>query len=287
MPVAKRINCFEHDGLLFDVIDSGPIDGEIVVLLHGWPQTAKCWTDVSAVLHDAGYRTIAPNQRGYSAGARPAAVSAYRIDRLVADIHALISVLGGRPVHLVGHDWGAAVAWMYAIKHPTLLRTLSTVSVPHIGAFLRAMISGDQFFRSYYMGLFQVRGLIEYIATQQKKVFAALLKSSGMSDAQLAEVYHDIIDQGGFTPTINWYRAMLLASPKDMFRKVSVPTLYVWGDQDSALSQKGAELCAKYVTGPYRLEIMPGVNHWIPEQNPEQLGTLLLNAFTMDERYYA
>lgn len=281
MPHAPRVDHFENDGLLFDVIDSGPIDGEIVVLLHGWPQTANCWTDVSAVLHDAGYRTIAPNQRGYSAGARPAAVADYRMSRLVADVHALIMLLGARPVHLVGHDWGAAVAWTFAGRHPALLRTLSAVSVPHTGAFMRAMLSGGQLLRSYYMGLFQVRGLIEYIATRQRKVFAALLKGSGMTDAQLNDVYRDIIDVGGFIPSINWYRAMLLASPKDLWRKISVPTLYVWSDQDTALSQKGAELCAKYVTGPYRFEVMHGATHWIPEQNPEQLGALLLDAFAM------
>src|SRR5699024_11175623 len=100
-----RLTCYRNQGLVFDVTDSGPLEGEKVVLLHGWPLTMTCWKDVAQPLNEKGFRTIAPNQRGYSAGARPKGRWAYRMSQLVGDVEALIQQLGGEAVHLVGHDW--------------------------------------------------------------------------------------------------------------------------------------------------------------------------------------
>src|SRR5690606_26265127 len=141
-----------NDGFTFDVIDGGPVDGDVIVLLHGFPQTATSWSKVAPLLHEAGYRSLAPHQRGYSPGARPSGRRAYSVDRLVADVAALVDTVGG-PVHLVGHDWGAIVAWAVAVERPELLRTLTTVSVPHPMAFLRSMARSTQLLHSYYMFL--------------------------------------------------------------------------------------------------------------------------------------
>lgn len=275
MTDSNRLTQFTHEGLCFEVADTGPIDGTVIVLLHGWPQTAKCWDSVAALLHQQGYRTIAPNQRGYSAQARPNKVVAYRMSQLVGDIVALINVLDVGAVHVVGHDWGSAVAWGLAANHPELVRTLTSVSVPHTGAFLRAMLSSDQLLRIYYMGLFQVPRLPEFIATRWQSLFSKLLLGSGMTPLQLKQVYQDVVTSGALTGSLNWYRAMAYVSPFEAFKKVSVPTLHIWGARDAALSRKGAELTANYVTGQYQLKILEHANHWIPEQNPTELAGLI------------
>lgn len=277
---ATRLSSFHNDGLTFDVIDTGPLDGDVVVLLHGWPQTAKSWAEVSARLNASGYRTLMPSQRGYSPLARPRRAYAYRMSRLVGDIMALIRALDAGPVHLVGHDWGAAVAWSLAAKHPQALRTLTSVSVPHSGAFLRAMLSSDQLPRSYYMGLFQLPKLPELLATRGKRLFTKMLADTGMTPAEVQTVYTDIIDTGAFSTSLNWYRAMAFTSLRDLFRKVTVPTMHIWSDGDSALSRRSAELAGRFATGPYQLRILGGGTHWLPEQMPGPLADLISESLT-------
>src|SRR5215213_5684608 len=125
-----RLRSYRHDGLTFDVEDEGPLEGDPVVLLHGFPQRSTCWRLVVPLLHARGLRTYAPDQRGYSPSARPARRRDYRLERLVDDVLALVEAIG-RPVHLVGHDWGAVVAWALASQRPDDVRTLTAVSVPH------------------------------------------------------------------------------------------------------------------------------------------------------------
>jgi pimeloyl-ACP methyl ester carboxylesterase len=118
-------------GLVFDLLAAGDPAGEPVLLLHGFPQTAACWTELAEALADAGYRVLAPDQRGYSPGARPAAVRDYRMPELVADVLAVADRAGARRFHVVGHDWGGAVAWHLAARHPERVATLTAVSTPH------------------------------------------------------------------------------------------------------------------------------------------------------------
>ena len=152
-----RIDVFHRDGLVFDVTDEGPLDGDVVVLLHGFPTDRTCWGRVTAALNTAGLRTLAPDQRGYSPSARPAGRAAYRLEELVADVVALIDATGRKQVHLVGHDWGGSLAWLVAGNHPDRVATLTAVSTPHPGALARAWRSGtDQRRRSWYIAAFQV-----------------------------------------------------------------------------------------------------------------------------------
>lgn len=155
------MDCFGRDGLLFDVRDSGPADGPIALLLHGFPQSAACWDQVTPLLAAAGCRVLAPHQRGYSPRARPTGRRAYRADELVADVVALVETAGGQPVHLVGHDWGAVVAWLLAAQRPELVTSLTALSVPHPAAFLRAVVSSRQALASWYMAAFQLPWLPE------------------------------------------------------------------------------------------------------------------------------
>ena len=125
-----RLLRYRHDGLTFDVTDQGPLDGDPVVLLHGWPERASSWRKVTPILHEHGLRTYAPDQRGYSKGARPPHRGDYAIQKLVDDVVALIETIG-RPVHLVGHDWGASAAYSAVGLEPERIRLLVTVGIPH------------------------------------------------------------------------------------------------------------------------------------------------------------
>lgn len=161
--MSARITRLEHDGLTFDVLDEGPLDGLPVVLLHGFPERSSTWAAIAPILHGAGLRTYALDQRGYSPGARPRGRWSYRLPLLVGDVAALIERIG-RPVHLVGHDWGAAVGWAVAGRLPEQVRTFTAVSVPHPAAFVRAMRSRSQRRRSGYMALFNLPVLPELMA---------------------------------------------------------------------------------------------------------------------------
>ncbi|MER6670350.1 alpha/beta fold hydrolase [Amycolatopsis japonica] len=275
MTAPRRIATFDHDGLVFDVRDTGPLEGDVVVLLHGFPQTGASWADTAALLHQRGYRTIVPDQRGYSPRARPRGRFAYRSSRLVADTVALIDTLGTEPVHLVGHDWGAVAAWSTAARRPDLVKSLTTVSVPHPGAFLRAMLGSDQLVRSYYMFLFQLPWLPELAIRSRPGVLERTLAGTGMTPAQIDQVRQDIVHGGALTGGLNWYRAMLFQHPAALRARVTVPTTHVWSDGDTALSRRSAELAGQYVDAAYRLEILTGVSHWVPEEAATTLAAII------------
>src|SRR3954451_14739753 len=150
--------------LTFDVRTLGPEDGDAVILLHGFPESSLSWSGVVPLLAGAGLRVVAPDQRGYSPGARPAGVESYTTDQLAGDVVGLADALGIGTFHLVGHDWGAAVAWVTAVRHRDRLRTLTAVSVPHLAAYGAALRSdADQQQRASYIGLLRQPGKAEHV----------------------------------------------------------------------------------------------------------------------------
>ena len=279
-PSLERITSYAHDGLSFDVLDDGPLDGVPVVLLHGFPERASTWRDVAPLLHARGFRTLAPDQRGYSPGARPARRRDYRVSRLTGDIVALVERVGG-PVHLVGHDWGAFVAWDLATRRPDLVRTLTAVSVPHPRAYLRALLGSDQALRSWYMLFFQLPRLPELTARKGGGRFDQLLVRAGMTPAEVARFRREVVEYGALTGGLNWYRAMFHVDRSVVGRKVSVPTTHVWSTEDSALTRRGAELTRRHVTGPYRFEVLL-CTHWIPTQEPARLARIVLDRISSE-----
>lgn len=271
---------YTRDGLVFDVRDAGPPDGPVVVLLHGFPQRNDSWNAVIDRLTAAGYRCLAPNQRGYSPGARPPRRRDYRMSELVADVGALIDASGAPRVHLVGHDWGAGVAWGVAAELPDRLATVSPVSVPHPAAFLKSFGTSRQGLASWYMGFFQLPWLPEWLLTRGKGAVAAkTLRRSGQTAAAAERDAQAMIEPGALTGGLNWYRGLPLSNLRDSNQRISVPTMYVWSDDDIALKPKGARNTARYVDGEYRFEVMPGVSHWIPDTEPDRLADLLLDWF--------
>lgn len=277
-----RIDTFTHAGLEFLVRDTGPIDGVPVVLLHGFPQRGSSWDAVAEHLHAAGYRTFAPDQRGYSPGARPKGRKPYRVPELVADIAALIERIG-EPVHLVGHDWGAIVAWSTAAEHPESIRTLTAVSVAHPGAFLKSMVSSTQLLHSWYMALFNITGAMELISRRAPGQLAVALRRSGMSAEMVRTFQREIVEDGALPGGLAWYRALPLTDLRASAGKVTVPTTMVWSTGDVALVRKGAELTERYVSGDYRLEILHGVSHWIPDEAPDLLAEAILDRIAEPE----
>lgn len=267
-----RLRRYTRSGLSFDVRDEGPLDGPVVVLLHGFPQDSTSWDQLVPLLHARGYRTLAPDQRGCSPDARPSTRSAYRRSELAADTVALIDAAGVAPVHLVGHDWGAAVAWQVAAERPDLIRSLTALSVPHPAAFVRALVTSSQALRSWYMLAFQLPMLPEWILSRTAD---AVLVKTGQSPDCARRDRDAMALPGRLRGGLNWYRALALSSPSAGSGRINVPTLYIWSDGDVVLGRKGAELTARFVDGPYRFEILRGVSHWIPDEVPEQLDRLL------------
>jgi pimeloyl-ACP methyl ester carboxylesterase len=274
--VTRRIRSVTRDGLTFDVLDEGPVDGEVVVLLHGFPERATSWRHVAPLLHAAGLRTLAMDQRGYSERARPRGRRAYRLSELVDDAAALVERAGGS-VHVVGHDWGAAVAWGLAARRPVLVRSLTAVSVPHPAAFQRAMLTSSQGLRSWYMLLFQAPFVVELVARRRGGPFDLALAQSGMTRAEVARCRREVVESGALTGGLAWYRAIPFADRTLATQHTTVPTTFVWSDGDTAIDRRGAELTASYVDAPYAYVELPGVSHWIPTQAPEQLATAILD----------
>lgn len=272
--MTERITEFTRSGLTFPVVDSGPIDGEIVALLHGFPQTPTSWAATAEHLHEQGYRTVVPWQRGYTRTASPARRWQYRSSELAADIAALLERTG--PAHLVGHDWGSSTAWLTAATYPHLVRTLTAVSVPHPLAFLRAFLRSDQALKSYYMYLFQVPAVPEFLARRFPGRFEAFLRASGMPDEAIRTVVDEVLEPGLLGGGLNYYRGMPFTAVKPgEGARVSRPVTYVWSTEDVALTRAGAELAGEYVDGPYRFVVLEGVSHWIPDERPAELAQLI------------
>jgi len=274
---------FRRGELVFDVIDAGPADGPVVVLLHGFPEQHTMWQSIIPQLTAQGYRCLAPRQRGYSPGARPTRRRDYRIPELAEDVRTLIDASGAERVHLVGHDWGAAVAWQVAQQFPDRLLTLTALSVPHPGAFSKALVTSRQALASWYMYFFQLPRVPEWYLKRGRGTFtlAGLAKSRAQHAPALADAEaRAMAEPGALTAALNWYRAMPLSLSRDTNTKVTVPTMYVWSDGDLALLEKGARLCGDYVRGEYRFEVLNGVSHWIIDEQPDTAGDLLLDWFT-------
>jgi pimeloyl-ACP methyl ester carboxylesterase len=278
MSVPKlRISSYVREGLTFDVRDEGPLDGDPVVLLHGFPERSTSWRAVAPLLHGAGLRTLAPDQRGYSPGARPSRRRDYRVAELVEDVVALVEEVGA-PVHLVGHDWGAVVGWNLAARRPDLVRSWTAVSVPHPAAFLRAGLTSTQAFRSLYMGLFQLPYVAELAASRPGGPFDRWLRASGMTEEEVARFRREMVDDGALPGGLGWYRALPLSLDRAVGEsRVGVPTTLVWSDRDAAIARAGVERSGEPVDAPYELVVLEGVSHWIPTHAPEALADAVLD----------
>ena len=274
---------YSRGDLVFDAVDAGPPDGPVVILLHGFPQMNTCWDDVIPKLTARGYRCLAPNQRGYSHGARPTRRRDYRMSELVDDLRALIGASGAQRVHLVGHDFGALVTWFAAAQMPDRLATVTALSTPHPVGGLKALVSSRQAFASWYVYFFQLPRIPERVFVGGRGDAGRLLKflvGHGQSSECAQRDARAMVAPGAFTAAVNWYRAMPLNKFLRLLRtKITVPTMHVFSGGDAFLSAEGAHACGRGVSGEYRFEMLPGVSHWIPDEEPDAVADLLLEWF--------
>jgi pimeloyl-ACP methyl ester carboxylesterase len=255
----------------------GPDDGEPVILLHGFPQSSYQWLPQLAALGHAGYRAVAPDQRGYSPGARPPDAAAYSMPNLVSDVLGFADALGVERFHLVGHDWGGAVAWVTAAYHPDRLLTLTSVSTPHPGAFSSSVREGEQRKLSAYMADLRDPGAEMLLLADDAVRLRQMYESFGFGEQATAEYVALLTQPGALTGALNWYRANQLGGRDLVLPAVTVPTLYVWPSADPYLGREAAGATAGFVEGPYRFEELAGVGHWVCEEAPDRLTHLLLD----------
>lgn len=267
---------FHRGGLELRAFDSGPADGEPVILLHGFPQRASSWDRVVPLLHAAGLRTLALDQRGYCESARPRGRRAYRMSELVGDAIGLLDAARLPSAHVVGHDWGAAVAWGLAGAHPERVRTLTAISVPHPAAFLKAMVLSDQLLRSWYIGFFQLPFVPEWVLNSPGPLPERALTRMGMTHEMIERYRREMVATGAIRGGLGWYRALPFASPRGATARVAVPTTFVWSDRDPALGRGGAERTADFVDADYRFVELAGVSHWIPDERPIDLADVIV-----------
>ena len=274
------IDVVERDGLALDVRDEGPRDGEVVVLLHGFPQDSGCWAEVTPTLHAAGLRTLAPDQRGYSPAASPSDVSAYRVSALAADVLAVLDAAQVRSAHVVGHDWGGAVAWYLGAHHADRVDSLTVASTPHPAALAHAMTRSSQPLRSWYTLAVQVPVLPELVLS---RTLEPALRLSGLPPHLARRYARRFATASDLRGPLAWYRAAGRRPPWEVLDAVGagsgtvdVPTTYVWGRRDPALGRAAAQATRDHVTGDY-LFVELDAGHWLPELNPHEVAGAVLD----------
>jgi pimeloyl-ACP methyl ester carboxylesterase len=267
-----------RSGLVFDSWIAGPADGPLVLLLHGFPQSRHAWTDQLAALADAGFRAVAPDQRGYSPGARPdpADLSNYTIDRLVADVIEIAEAVGGTGtrLHLAGIDWGGQVAWSVAAAHPDRLLSLSVLSRPHPDAFTAAFDSDpDQQHRSRHHRAFLDPATGPALLADGTASLRQILAGAGLWPERIDDYLSVVGDPAAMEAALAWYRAtgLRIALPP-----IAVPTCYIWGDDDVSVGRAAAEGTAAHVCADYRFEVLDGVGHFSSDQAPRRISALLI-----------
>jgi pimeloyl-ACP methyl ester carboxylesterase len=259
-------------GVGLEVFVEGPDDGTPVLLLHGWPDSHTLWRHQVKALTDAGYRTLAPDLRGFGGSDKPTAVEAYALKNTVIDAVAILDAAGVDKAHVVAHDWGAAAGWGFASFLPDRVRSFATLSVGHPSAFRDAGI--EQRMRSWYMLLFQFEGIAEQWLEQNMHIMLAEHPDADEVRAAWAK-------PGALTASLGWYRAnahpRVLVSEPVTLPPVKCPVMGVWSSRDFALTEKQMVESKSYVEGSWRYERVEGAAHWMQVEAPERVNALLLD----------
>jgi pimeloyl-ACP methyl ester carboxylesterase len=269
------------NGLQFEVFEAGE-GGRLALLLHGFPQHAVSWHHQVPFLAGLGYRVWSVNQRGYGETSRPQRREDYALDQLTGDIAGLIDASGAASVTLIGHDWGALVAWTFAIRRIRPLARLVIINVPHPLCFRRELATWSQRRKSWYAGFFQLPMLPELmLSAAGGGLLVKMLRNGARNrDAfpdEVLEIYRaNVSAPGAATAMLNWYRAAgrhVLAA-RDLDTPIETPTLVIWGEQDVALGLPCLDGTDRYVRD-LRIERLPGVSHWAQEDAPQEVNRLL------------
>lgn len=280
----------EANGLTFEVDKCGEGD-KLALCLHGFPESSFSWRYQLPMLAEAGYEAWAPNLRGYGNSSRPAKVGDYDIDNLMADVAALIDASGHQTVVLIAHDWGALIAWQFAIEKIRHLEKLVICNVPHPAPFRKALRGNfSQIKKSWYVFFFQIPWLPEFLlhlngAQAIADTFSNTCVDKSMFPPDVTEVYRRNARQpGALTAMINYYRALVRNRKKVEDRDypvIDVPTLMIWGEEDVALSKATTYGTENYVSD-FRIRYLPRISHWVQQEAPEQVNAMI-SAFIADE----
>lgn len=280
-----KLNC---SGITLHVVMAGPPDGEPVVLLHGFPEFWYGWRHQIDPLADAGFRVIVPDQRGYNLSDKPTDATAYTLDVLALDIVNLITELGYDRVHLVGHDWGAAVAWEVAEMHPQYVQSLAILNVPHTRVFERALRRGHlkQIRKSGYMAAFQIPGLADrwlrrHDFTPLVNGFLCKSQPGTFTEVDLTRYRETWSQPGALTAMLNWYRAAGAGARKRGNRpepRIRVPTRILWGEQDTFVEKELAEQSAA-LCDDVELTFFANAGHFVQHEEASAISNYLLRFF--------
>jgi pimeloyl-ACP methyl ester carboxylesterase len=270
----KRI---EGDGVTLAVVDEG--EGAPVLLLHGFPDSSQLWRHQIPALRAAGMRAIAPDLRGFGESDRPEAVGDYAMRHSIADVVAVLDALAVERAHVVGHDWGAGLAWALAAYVPARVERLVVMSVGHPNMLRRPSL--EQRRRGWYQLLFQFEDVAEALIERDDwRLFREMLGPARDVDRYVA----DLSRPGALTAALNWYRAN--ASPRQELERtspfpvVAAPTMGIWSSDDAYLTEDGMVGSAAHVSGPWRYERVDGAGHWLQLDAPERVNELLLDFLT-------
>jgi pimeloyl-ACP methyl ester carboxylesterase len=253
----------------------------LVVLLHGFPELWYAWRRQIFALADAGFRVVAPDLRGYNLSDKPSGIAPYAIGRLAADIDGLVRVCGRDKAHVVGHDWGGGVAWMFAMTYPARLERLVILNSPHPLEMLRGLRRPAQLAKSWYMFFFQLPWLPERL--MRAKHFAMLLRTlredplvpGAFDDHDLAVYAESYAQPGALHAMTNYYRAMMRGRGGAKLERVDAPVLILWGERDPHLGTDMATPDPKMVPNA-RVEFFPDASHWIQHERPERVNASLI-----------
>ncbi|MGE5148932.1 MAG: alpha/beta fold hydrolase [Rhodospirillaceae bacterium] len=278
--MVETIGFTTQSGLTFTADVAGPPDGPLVLLLHGFPESRHSWREALPVLAASGYRCVAPDQRGYSAGARPdpADLSNYSFDKLVNDAIELAAAAGhqGKRFHLVGHDWGGQVAWGVANAHPERLASLTVLSRPHPLSFRRALQdpNGDQKHRSRHHTRFLEPETGPLLIEDNARRLREGLFGQNVEQAAIDEHVAVLGNRDAIEAALAWYRSNKGLSGD--FGPIKVPTLYIWGDADATVGPDAAKGTGDFVTAAYAMEVLPGVGHFVMDNAAAKATELML-----------
>lgn len=284
-----QTNMLAVNGIELEVIIAGRGNPKFAILLHGFPETNYSWREQIPFLVANGYEVYAPNMRGYGRSSKPPLVSDYDIGHLTDDVAALIDIgAGGRDVTLVGHDWGAAVAWAFAIQAKRPLKHLIVMNVPHPSIMKAGLRTWAQIKKSWYIFFFQLPKIPEWRILKDNavaiaKVFRGAAIDKSKFPDEVCDVYRkNALIPGAMTAMINYYRAALSglrsANGPDL-PKIKIPVLMIWGEEDTAL---GIELTQGYdglryedLVENFTLKTLPNVSHWVQQEAPEAVNAIM------------
>jgi pimeloyl-ACP methyl ester carboxylesterase len=280
------------NGIRFRTMVDGPPQGDMFILLHGFPEGAESWSRLLPAVAKAGCLAVAPDMRGYGLTDAPADEESYTISHLVDDVAGLITSFGRERAHVAGHDWGAVVAWFFAARHPEMTKTLTVLSVAHPAALAAASREDeDQQQRSRYIQLFLIRGKAEEVLAADDYKRLRLMYSIGPNPEavprSLVEHFTRSLSRPGrLTAALNYYRANLGAGAAAWenlanIGRIERPTTLLWGDQDPALGRRGAEATKSHVNGEYRFIVLEGAGHWLQFERPDEVGLALTEAASL------